>query len=124
MGVVEGFYRTNPKGGKPDVGTASLIQAILGDVEESLKVGFVPSMTNNLSCPALKSIGNLLSQNWEELSVYESSDSEVEMITTLIKEGRGLDVTPPFFAELKVSFIIVILTFYTNNNSHLELHNV
>ena len=100
--MVEGFFRQSPAGGRPDIGTAGLIQSILGDVDETLRAGFVPSMTSNLSSPNLKSIGSLFLQDWMELSVYESQDNEVEMVTCLIKEGRGLDVCPSFFTGLKV----------------------
>ena len=101
--AVEDFYRQHPGGGLPDLVTVDLIQAILGDISEELRVGFVPSLTNNLKSPPLKSMGSLFGMDWAQLAIYESHDAELDLVTSLVEECRGLDVTPDFFTSLRVS---------------------
>ena len=86
----------------PDIGTTGLIIDILGDVSDDLRAGFVPSIVNNLKAPQLKAVATLFSLDWEQFAIYEPQDSELDMVTCLIREGRGLDVAPKEFARIKV----------------------
>ena len=101
--AVEGFYREHPNGGRPDIGVLGLIQDILGDISRELRAGFVPSFSNNLKTPALKSVATMFTMDWEQLALYEPQDAELDMIICLVKEGRGLDIIPEFYARLRVS---------------------
>ena len=65
-------------------------------------------MTNNLKAPSLKSMASLFTMDWEQLTIYEPSDAELDLVTRLVEEGRGLDISPAFYTKLRVSKIIRI----------------